>query len=85
MSTEEAKKTLGKLYVSSLYLKVPNLYFKMQFTKFMLEQAHIQWDSMIANCNAIALMAEENNLTGIVQSFEYIKVTIQNPTTKFNL
>ena len=73
MSTEEAKKTLGKLYVSSLYLKVPNLYFKMQFTKFMLEQAHIQWDSMIANCNAIALMAEENNLTGIVQSFEYIK------------
>ena len=45
----------------------------MQFTKFMLEQVHIQWDSMIANCNAIALMADENNLTGIVQSFEYIK------------
>ena len=67
MPEEEVSISFDKVYSTGLYLKVPNLYFKVLFTKYMLEQNKISLSRLVDKSNLVERMVKTNDLSGVVE------------------
>ena len=82
ISNEEAKLDYGDSYVSAIYLKVPNLYFKILFGKFITDSANISWGGIVNQSNNVVLMEKQNNLEGLIEAF---KLHVQQALVKADI
>ena len=82
ISNEEAKLDYGDSYVSAIYLKVPNLYFKILFGKFITDSANISWGGLVNQSNNVVLMEKQNNLEGLIEAF---KLHVQQALVKADI
>ncbi|MBQ8478584.1 MAG: AAA family ATPase [Succinivibrio sp.] len=82
ISNEEAKLDYGDSYVSAIYLKVPNLYFKILFGKFITDRANISWGGIVNQSNNVVLMEKQNNLEGLIEAF---KLHVQQALVKADI
>ncbi len=73
MNAEDAKEQLGDYYDGSLYLKVPNSYFRVLFAKYLVERARVDWSLYIDSNTDVLLMGKRNDLSGLIQAFSVLK------------
>lgn len=65
MPHAEVKHSFGEVNPERTYLKFPNQYTELQYSKYLLEQANIPWDKLVGCGSLISNMANQNDLSGL--------------------